>query len=79
MTTSQDSQESLKPIAKDGPNRMCSLCSKEKQESLIACRDCTVRGMYYLKKVSLVFPFHSLFPNLKYEISDRFKFGGFQI
>lgn len=46
MTTSQDSQESLKPIAKDGPNRQCSLCSKEKQESLIACRDCTVRGMY---------------------------------
>lgn len=44
MTTSQDSQESLKPIAKDGPNRQCSLCSKEKQESLIACRDCTVRA-----------------------------------
>lgn len=50
MTTSQDSQESLKPIAKDGPNRQCSLCSKEKQESLIACRDCTVRGMYLLTK-----------------------------
>jgi hypothetical protein len=44
----QDSQDSTKPITvkespKD-PNRHCSLCSKDKQESLTACRDCTVRG-----------------------------------
>ncbi|XP_033221931.1 uncharacterized protein LOC117176048 [Belonocnema kinseyi] len=44
ISVPQDPLESLKPIAKDGPNRQCSLCSREKQESLIACRDCTVRA-----------------------------------
>lgn len=41
-------QDIVKPVTtttspKD-PHRHCSLCSKDKQESLIACRDCTVRG-----------------------------------
>ncbi|XP_025994323.1 uncharacterized protein LOC105193093 [Solenopsis invicta] len=40
----QDSQESSKPTIKDGPCRRCSLCAKEKQEALVACRDCTVRA-----------------------------------
>lgn len=41
---SQESQESSKTVVKDGPCRQCSLCAKEKQESLVACRDCTVRA-----------------------------------
>ncbi|XP_018405418.1 PREDICTED: chromodomain-helicase-DNA-binding protein Mi-2 homolog [Cyphomyrmex costatus] len=36
----QDSKTSVK----DGPFRQCSLCAKEKQEALVACRDCTVRA-----------------------------------
>lgn len=45
-------QENVKPVAttvspKD-PQRHCSLCSKDKQETLIACRDCTVRGTHFL-------------------------------
>lgn len=40
----QDSQDSTKTAVKDGPCRQCSLCAKEKQEALVACRDCTVRG-----------------------------------
>lgn len=40
----QDSQDSTKANVKDGPCRQCSLCAKEKQEALVACRDCTVRG-----------------------------------
>lgn len=41
----QDSQDSVtKTTVKDGPCRQCSLCAKEKQEALVACRDCTVRG-----------------------------------
>lgn len=39
----QDSQD-CKPMVKDGPSRQCSLCAKEKQEALVACRDCTVRA-----------------------------------
>lgn len=42
---SQESQEAPKPAVKDGPCRQCSLCAKEKQETLVACRDCTVRGI----------------------------------
>ncbi|XP_018343975.1 PREDICTED: uncharacterized protein LOC108749650 [Trachymyrmex septentrionalis] len=37
-------QDSAKTIIKDGPFRQCSLCAKEKQEALVACRDCTVRA-----------------------------------
>ena len=37
-------QDPAKAIVKDGPFRQCSLCAKEKQEALVACRDCTVRG-----------------------------------
>lgn len=29
---------------KDRPNRQCSICGKDKSESLVACRDCTVRA-----------------------------------
>ncbi|KAF7995161.1 hypothetical protein HCN44_004633 [Aphidius gifuensis] len=29
---------------KDGPNRQCSICTKDKPESLVACRDCTLRA-----------------------------------
>ncbi|XP_076642729.1 L(3)mbt interactor in ovarian somatic cells isoform X2 [Halictus rubicundus] len=43
-TLSQESQDTVKPTVKDGPCRQCSLCAKEKQESLVACRDCTVRA-----------------------------------
>lgn len=47
MANQQDPQETktatLKESPKD-PNRQCSLCSKNKAENLIACRDCTVRG-----------------------------------
>lgn len=41
----QESQDSSKTTVKDGPCRQCSLCAKEKQETLVACRDCTVRGI----------------------------------
>ena len=34
---------STKEIVRD-PNKNCSLCSKDKQEPLTACRDCTVRA-----------------------------------
>lgn len=44
-TISQESQDSSKTTIKDGPCRQCSLCAKEKQENLVACRDCTVRGL----------------------------------
>ncbi|XP_046616767.1 uncharacterized protein LOC124303525 [Neodiprion virginianus] len=44
MIVSQDSQEAVKPSAKEGPHRHCSLCAKQKQERLVACRDCTVRA-----------------------------------
>ncbi|KYQ47088.1 Atherin, partial [Trachymyrmex zeteki] len=37
-------QDSAKVTVKDGPFRQCSLCAKEKQEALVACRDCTVRA-----------------------------------
>ncbi|XP_024936758.1 uncharacterized protein LOC107263589 isoform X2 [Cephus cinctus] len=40
----QEPQDSNKSTLKDGPNRQCSLCAKEKQEKLVACRDCTVRA-----------------------------------
>lgn len=40
----QESQDSSKTTVKDGPCRQCSLCAKEKQETLVACRDCTVRA-----------------------------------
>ncbi|XP_026828959.1 polycomb protein Scm isoform X3 [Ooceraea biroi] len=40
----QDSQDTAKTTVKDGPYRQCSLCAKEKQEALVACRDCTVRA-----------------------------------
>jgi len=40
----QDTQDISKTTVKDGPYRHCSLCAKEKQETLVACRDCTVRG-----------------------------------
>ncbi|XP_058800720.1 uncharacterized protein LOC131669681 [Phymastichus coffea] len=47
LPNQQDAQETktatLKESPKD-PNRQCSLCSKNKTESLIACRDCTVRA-----------------------------------
>ncbi|KOX69979.1 Zinc finger protein ubi-d4 [Melipona quadrifasciata] len=43
-SVSQESQDSSKPTVKDGPCRQCSLCAKEKQENLVACRDCTVRA-----------------------------------
>ncbi|XP_043671400.1 uncharacterized protein LOC122630683 isoform X1 [Vespula pensylvanica] len=42
--TIQEPQETVKPPIKDGPCRQCSLCAKEKQEALVACRDCTVRA-----------------------------------
>lgn len=42
---SYDSQDSIKLGAKDGPNRTCSVCSKDKAENLVACRDCTSRGI----------------------------------
>ncbi|XP_034944939.1 uncharacterized protein Lint-O [Chelonus insularis] len=42
---SQDSQDSSnKSTSKDTLTRQCSLCSKEKSEPLVACRDCTVRA-----------------------------------
>jgi len=44
----QDSQDSTKAPVKDGPCRQCSLCAKEKQEALVACRDCTVRGNFLI-------------------------------
>ncbi|XP_018374923.1 PREDICTED: uncharacterized protein LOC108768814 [Trachymyrmex cornetzi] len=37
-------QDPTKATVKDGPFRQCSLCAKEKQEALVACRDCTVRA-----------------------------------
>lgn len=40
----QESQEAVKPAPKDGPQWHCSLCAKQKQERLVACRDCTVRA-----------------------------------
>ncbi|XP_012233877.1 uncharacterized protein Lint-O isoform X2 [Linepithema humile] len=40
----QDSQDSAKAAVKDGPYRQCSLCAKDKDEALVACRDCTVRA-----------------------------------
>ncbi|XP_026670619.1 zinc finger protein ubi-d4-like isoform X2 [Ceratina calcarata] len=40
----QEPQDTLKTVIKDGPCRQCSLCAKEKQETLVACRDCTVRA-----------------------------------
>ncbi|XP_014479631.1 PREDICTED: polycomb protein Scm-like isoform X2 [Dinoponera quadriceps] len=43
-TLTQDSQDIAKVLIKDGPCRQCSLCAKEKQEALVACRDCTVRA-----------------------------------
>ncbi|XP_011312881.1 uncharacterized protein DDB_G0284459 [Fopius arisanus] len=47
-TTFQASHEyhdiNLKATTKEGPNRQCSLCAKDKSESLVACRDCTVRA-----------------------------------
>ncbi|XP_033331328.1 L(3)mbt interactor in ovarian somatic cells isoform X2 [Megalopta genalis] len=43
-TLSQETQDTTKVTVKDGPCRQCSLCAKEKQESLVACRDCTVRA-----------------------------------
>lgn len=47
----QDSQDSTKMNIKDGPCRQCSLCAKEKQEALVACRDCTVRGKVLEQKL----------------------------
>ena len=49
LLSAQEAQETAKIVpAKESPNkepnRQCSLCTKDKQESLIACRDCTVRG-----------------------------------
>lgn len=58
---SQESQESKKPTAKEGPNRQCSLCAKEKSESLVACRDCTVRGEKKFYLTSIVCHFHQEF------------------
>ncbi|XP_066592197.1 sterile alpha motif domain-containing protein 1 isoform X2 [Prorops nasuta] len=43
-TASQESAETTKTNLKDGPCRQCSLCNKERQENLVACRDCTVRA-----------------------------------
>lgn len=43
----QDSQDSAKAAVKDGPYRQCSLCAKDKDEALVACRDCTVRGKQF--------------------------------
>lgn len=43
----QEAQDAAKPVVKEhpkDPNRTCSLCSRDKQEALTACRDCTVRG-----------------------------------
>lgn len=44
----------LKESPKD-PNRHCSLCSKDKQEALTACRDCTVRGKKSLANIFISF------------------------
>ncbi|XP_015171334.1 PREDICTED: uncharacterized protein LOC107063765 isoform X1 [Polistes dominula] len=44
VATVQEPPEIVKPPIKDGPCRQCSLCAKEKQEALVACRDCTVRA-----------------------------------
>lgn len=46
QATTQDSQDSTsaKSNAKETPGRKCSLCYKDKSESLVPCRDCTVRG-----------------------------------
>ena len=49
----QESQDSNKSVTKEGPNRHCSLCAKSKDESLVACRDCTVRGKKNLCKLNL--------------------------
>ncbi|XP_003426986.1 histone-lysine N-methyltransferase 2D [Nasonia vitripennis] len=48
LQAQQEAQDAMKAAAlkespKD-PNRHCSLCSKDKQEALTACRDCTVRA-----------------------------------
>lgn len=48
---SQEPQDSSKSTIKEGPCRQCSLCAKEKQETLVACRDCTVRGIDYIANV----------------------------
>lgn len=50
----QDSQDSAKATVKDGPYRQCSLCAKDKDEALVACRDCTVRGKQFLYAVNLL-------------------------
>lgn len=48
-TVTQETPETPpKPIVKDPPSRQCSLCAKEKIEALVACRDCTVRGISLL-------------------------------
>ncbi|XP_015116588.1 uncharacterized protein LOC107040840 [Diachasma alloeum] len=45
VQASHEYQESPpKTTTKEGPNRQCSLCAKDKSESLVACRDCTVRA-----------------------------------
>ncbi|XP_012273324.1 uncharacterized protein LOC105695891 [Orussus abietinus] len=43
-SNSQEALDIVKTPVKEGPNRQCSLCAKEKQERLVACRDCTVRA-----------------------------------
>lgn len=60
-TMPQESQDTSKMGIKDGPCRQCSLCAKEKQETLVACRDCTVRGIIIIK--NLITKFHSVVSN----------------